>query len=111
MTQTTSHPIRSHLICAGIVTAALFTGIAGMASAGAPGSYDDMPAMNSVVLISPENTAQPALDLSPAELRNAISIRMDEAAEQGFDVDRAAFDRVGLEPVTNPRFVDANPAR
>ena len=107
MTKTTPHPIRSHIICAGIVTAALFTGIAGMASAGAPGSYDDMPAMNSVVLISPEDTVQPALDLSPAELRNAISIRMDEAAEQGFDVDRAAFDGVGLEPDAVDRVAEA----
>lgn len=35
--------------------------------------------------------------LSPAEIRNAVSISMDELELQGIDVDRAAVDGIGLD--------------
>ena len=102
MTQPIAKIIRNR-----IVLSALFIGVAGIASAGAPGPYKDKALDRSVKLIAPTRGADPALDLSPAEIRNLVSIRMDRAAEQGFDVDRAAVDGIGLEPRRPESFVEA----
>jgi len=76
---------------------AVLLGIAGLAAAGAPGSADGRVLDRSVMLISPDDRFDPVPQLSPAEIRNAVSVRMDRAASQGFDVDRASVDGIGLE--------------
>jgi hypothetical protein len=102
MTQVTHKIVRNR-----IVLATLFLGIAGIASAGAPGTYQDGALNNSVRLIKPTFRESPAPQLSPAEIRNAVSIRMDRAAEQGFEVDRAAVDGIGLERRRRETLVEA----
>lgn len=64
------------------------------AQAGAPG-YDQNDA--TVVIIQPDTSFQVMRHRSPAEIRNAVSIRMDALAAQGIEVDRAAVDGIGLE--------------
>lgn len=90
-----------------LVGAAILVGIAGIASAGAPGPTDGFALDRSVMLISPEDKFDPMPQLSPAEIRNAVSIRMDRAERQGFDVDRASVDGIGLEQGTEERLVEA----
>lgn len=79
---------------------AVLLGIAGLAAAGAPDSTDGRVLDRSVMLISPDHRFDPVPQLSPAEIRNAVSVRMDRAASQGFDVDRASVDGIGLEQTT-----------
>ncbi|MGB6231169.1 MAG: hypothetical protein WBF53_13695 [Litorimonas sp.] len=38
--------------------------------------------------------------LSPAEVRNAVSVHMDALAARGIRIDRAAHDGIGLEQAT-----------
>lgn len=90
-----------------ILLAALFIGVAGIASAGAPGPYEEGALDRSVMLIAPTASVEPALQLSPAEIRNAVSVRMDRAEQQGFDVDRAAVDGIGLDQPMKERLVEA----
>lgn len=102
MTQAINNIIRNR-----IVLAALFIGIAGIASAGAPGPYEDGAIDRSVMLMAPTASLAPAPQLSPAEIRNAVSIRMDRAADQGVVVDRASVDGIGLDVVQQERLVEA----
>ncbi|WP_189497007.1 hypothetical protein [Algimonas arctica] len=102
MTHATRYKIRNSL-----VSAAILLGTAGIASAGAPGMADNFALDRSVMLISPDARFDPAPQLSPAEIRNAVSVRMDSAAEQGFEVDRASVDGIGLEQESKERLVEA----
>lgn len=102
MTQAINKIIRNR-----IVLAALFIAVAGIASAGAPGPDVDSVLDRSMMLISPAASVEPALQLSPAEIRNAVSVRMDRTEQQGFDVDRAAVDGIGLEQRKQESFVEA----
>lgn len=102
MTHVISYKIRNIF-----VGAAILVGIAGIASAGAPGTVDSFALDRSVMLISPDERFDPIPQLSPAEIRNAVSIRMDRAASQGFDVDRASVDGIGLERASQERLVEA----
>lgn len=102
MTPVTQTKIRHRTLLA-----ALFIGVAGIASAGAPGPSADSALDRSVMLIAPDASVKPALRLSPAEIRNAVSVRMDRAEQQGFDVDRAAVDGIGLDQPMNERLVEA----
>lgn len=90
-----------------LVFAAALVGTASIASAGAPGPYDRSVLDRSVMLISPDDRFDPTPQLSPAEIRNAVSVRMDRAVEQGFDVDRPSVDGIGLEQPTQERLVEA----
>jgi len=101
MTRTLSHKCHYSLLLG-----ALIIGAASIAHAGAPGHADDRNFDRSVMLISPAASFDPAPQLSPAEIRNAVSVRMDSAAEQGFSVDRASVDGIGLE-ATEERLVEA----
>jgi len=102
MTHAKRHKIRNSF-----VGAAILVGIAGIASAGAPGTMDRFSVDRSVMLISPDDQFDPAPQLSPAEIRNAVSIRMDRAASQGLDVDRASVDGIGLNQADEERLVEA----
>lgn len=86
---------------------AILLGVAGIASAGAPGYSDRSAFDRSVMLISPDDRFDPIPQLSPAEIRNAVSVRMDRAAAQGFDVDRTSVDGIGLERAPQERLVEA----
>lgn len=101
-----THAIR-YRIRNSLVGAAILVGIAGIASAGAPGTLDGSVLDRSVMLISPDSRFDPTPQLSPAEIRNAVSVRMDRAVEQGFDVDRASVDGIGLERAAEGRLVEA----
>lgn len=102
MTHATRYRIRNSL-----VGAAILVGIAGIASAGAPGTVEGGVLDRSVMLISPDARFDPVPQLSAAEIRNAVSVRMDRAAEQGFNVDRASVDGIGLERAEQERLVEA----
>lgn len=102
MTHRTRYKIRNSF-----VGAAIFVGIASIASAGAPGPLDSFALDRAVMVISPDERFDPTPQLSPAEIRNAVSVRMDRAASQGFDVDRASVDGIGLERAAEERLVEA----
>ena len=102
MTQATHKIVRNR-----IVLATLFIAVAGIASAGAPGPYEDGALNRAVTLIKPNINDDPSPQLSPAEIRNAVSIRMDRAEQAGFEVDRAAVDGIGLTPRRRERVVEA----
>jgi hypothetical protein len=81
------------------LTAAAVAGFAVSAHAGAPG-----PDLGESVLVQP--SAMPAYaELSPAEIRNAASVRADTLAAQGIIVDRTELYGVGLPA---ERIADAN---
>lgn len=102
MTRTTQIKIRN-----GLIGAALTLGLASLASAGAPGPFGGTAIDRSVMVISPDGRFDPAPQLSPAEIRNAVSVRMDRAADQGVAVDRASVDGIGLDVVQQERLVEA----
>lgn len=68
--------------------------LAASAQAGAPGPLSDT---QSVRITPPMIDAEPGPRLYAAEIRNAVSVRMDTLAEQGIAVDREAVDGIGLE--------------
>lgn len=74
-------------ILATVLTGAIFLS-ATAAWAGAPGVDHATP----TVVEQDRRTT-----LSPAELRNAVSIQLDTLAEQGIEIDRRTYDGIGLE--------------
>lgn len=93
MTRTSKIRLQQHIIFGTLIAA-----MAGLAHAGAPGSLDDPEFGQTMMLIQPDTEFDPAPDLSPAEIRNAVSVRMDRLEAQGFRVDRASVDGIGLRP-------------
>lgn len=86
--------------------AGIIIGTTSIAHAGAPGHAADRNFDRSVMLISPTAPLNSLPHLSPAEIRNAVSVRMDRTAQQGFTVDRASVDGIGLERATKERLVE-----
>ena len=85
---------------------ALFTATA---QAGAPGIEDLSGSDGSVLILAPLQPIKTTPDLTPAEIRNAVSIRMDTLAAQGIEVDRAAVDGIGLNQ--EDRIAEIEPGR
>lgn len=81
--------------------------MAASAQAGAPGMTPLSGTDGSVLLLPPINPVETAPQLSPAEIRNAVTIRMDSLAAQGIEVDRASVDGIGLN--TSDRIAEHNP--
>lgn len=92
MKKALTHPLRHAGIMALVMTGSTF------AHAGAPGVSGETVSERSTVLVKAATQIETPQELSPAEIRNAVSIRMDRLAAQGIEVDRAAVDGIGLEP-------------
>ncbi|MGB3457548.1 MAG: hypothetical protein WBG08_13410 [Litorimonas sp.] len=76
------------------LTLGAVTAYAVSAQAGAPGPQDEDGA---IVVILPDGPQVYAADLSPAEIRNAASIRADLLEARGISVDRTALFGIGLD--------------
>lgn len=77
-----------------VLTLVAVAGFAVSASAGAPGLTDGSAEPEGLIL--QQEPTEDIAPLSPSEVRNVMSVRMDWQAAQGFEVDRASVDGIGL---------------